>query len=414
MGFFLRSVLFQFMILWVTNLLVNPVNLVAQDCLPDGITFSRQSQIDEFAAKYPGCTKILGALTISETPATRINSLLGLEEITEVQGSVNISGNTQLKNLLGLHNLVRVGASMRIAANHSLQNLSVFSEIDSIHGDLSISDNSRLSDLRGWEGLKYVGEHLIINENKSLSNLGGLGNLTYVGRDLLVQQNAFLQSLEGLNQLSVIDAHVVVDANPALASLKGFENLRHVQGNFQIVNNDRLGTMTALQNLRYVGGLLQIYNNPALQSLSGLDSIDGETFEDMAILFSGMLSTCNVKSICDYLKDPQNQASVHHNSLGCSSREEILDQCARIPGSTTPRLHGESVFYPNPTNGYLTIRGKILQDATFHITDLVGKQYLKGPIFQNLIDVTQLASGTYVVELTTSEGEELIELVIKM
>ncbi len=32
-------------------------NLYAQSCLPNGITFNTQQEIDDFATNYPGCTE---------------------------------------------------------------------------------------------------------------------------------------------------------------------------------------------------------------------------------------------------------------------------------------------------------------------------------------------------------------------
>ncbi|HEY3386129.1 MAG TPA: hypothetical protein VGK46_06455, partial [Saprospiraceae bacterium] len=47
----------------LTGLLTNSIS---QNCLPDGITFERQAQIDSFPILYPGCTQIDGAIVIQE------------------------------------------------------------------------------------------------------------------------------------------------------------------------------------------------------------------------------------------------------------------------------------------------------------------------------------------------------------
>ena len=57
-------------------------NLFSQ-CLPDGITFSTQEQIDSFQTDYPGCTEILGDVTIE---GDDISNLSGLNVIVKING----------------------------------------------------------------------------------------------------------------------------------------------------------------------------------------------------------------------------------------------------------------------------------------------------------------------------------------
>ena len=51
-------------ILFVTLLSIIYSNVFSQGCLPEGITFTSQEQIDNFQANYPGCTEILGDVEI--------------------------------------------------------------------------------------------------------------------------------------------------------------------------------------------------------------------------------------------------------------------------------------------------------------------------------------------------------------
>ena len=52
-------------------------------CLPEGITFTTQAQVDSFQINYPGCTEIMGTVVI-EGPS--INNLDGLNVLTAVGG----------------------------------------------------------------------------------------------------------------------------------------------------------------------------------------------------------------------------------------------------------------------------------------------------------------------------------------
>jgi len=40
------------------------ISVHAQPCLPNGITFTTQGQIDSFPINYPGCTEIGGDVVI--------------------------------------------------------------------------------------------------------------------------------------------------------------------------------------------------------------------------------------------------------------------------------------------------------------------------------------------------------------
>ncbi len=40
---------------------------ISQGCLPEGITFTTQEQIDNFQTNYPGCTEIEGDVIIGDT-----------------------------------------------------------------------------------------------------------------------------------------------------------------------------------------------------------------------------------------------------------------------------------------------------------------------------------------------------------
>lgn len=53
----------------------------SQPCLPEGITFNTQEQIDNFQINYPNCTEIEGGVLIEGTDITNLN---GLSVITSI------------------------------------------------------------------------------------------------------------------------------------------------------------------------------------------------------------------------------------------------------------------------------------------------------------------------------------------
>ncbi len=55
----------------------------SQPCLPEGITFTTQEQIDNFQTNYPGCTEIEGDVIIG---GNNISNLDGLSLVNAVGG----------------------------------------------------------------------------------------------------------------------------------------------------------------------------------------------------------------------------------------------------------------------------------------------------------------------------------------
>jgi hypothetical protein len=73
--------------------------LFSQGCLPEGITFTTQEQIDNFQTNYPGCTEIEGHVLIE---GDSISNLVGLSILTSIGGYLFIEDTQDLTNLEGL------------------------------------------------------------------------------------------------------------------------------------------------------------------------------------------------------------------------------------------------------------------------------------------------------------------------
>jgi len=56
-------------------------SLFAQPCLPEGITFSNQAEIDNFQTNHPDCTEIEGGVLIEGNDITNLNGLNVLESV---------------------------------------------------------------------------------------------------------------------------------------------------------------------------------------------------------------------------------------------------------------------------------------------------------------------------------------------
>ena len=92
----------------------------SQSCLPEGITFTTQSQIDSFQINYPGCTEIEGYAIIEGSDICDLN---GLNTITSFGGGLRVSENDSLVDLLGLDNVTSIVGNLIIVSNPLLVNL---------------------------------------------------------------------------------------------------------------------------------------------------------------------------------------------------------------------------------------------------------------------------------------------------
>lgn len=302
--------------------------LNAQTCLPGGINFTSQAEINAFSTNYPGCTHILGDVQIHESTPGDITNFAGLSSVTTIDGYILIYDNDALTNFSGLESLSYLGGILAISGNASLSSLTGLDALTYIGSDIEIDFCPSLVNLQGLEALTALGGHLYLVSNAGLTNLSGLNGITWIGGYLDVSNNAAITSLEGLNGVTSIGGYLDISNNPALTSL------------------------SALSSVTSIGGYLEISNNDALTSLAGLDNIDATTIEDfLAIEASDMLSVCDVQSICNYLAIPSNGAYIAGNALGCNSIAEVEEACLTLDdtdGDGIPDEFDNCINTPNP------------------------------------------------------------------
>nr|NQU91648.1 hypothetical protein [Bacteroidota bacterium] len=217
------------------------VHLLSQPCLPEGIQFSTQEEIDNFQTNYANCSEIEGYVEIS---GEEISNLDGLIVITSIGGHAIISG-TSLPDLSGLNNLSHIGGFLMISYNNSLTSLTGLENLTSIEGTFDIGGNMG-------------------GGNSLLKNLNGLESLSYIGGSLKIYSNAQLASLAGLENLNTIMQGLVIGDDP------------NPWGNA---------------------------GNPSLKDISALANVSTLT-TDLRILYNDSLSSCEIQSICDYLVSP--------------------------------------------------------------------------------------------------------------
>ncbi len=189
--------------IYVCLVLFIPSTLQSQPCLPEGITFTTQAQIDNFQILYPNCTEIEGSLTIE---GIDITNLLGLNVITNVQGTFYVLWDSLLTSLEGLENLSFIGGSLDI-------------------------NGTVLYSLTGLNSLTYIGESLRVLGGDSIASLSGIENLEYIGGSIIFSYCNSLTTLTGLPFMDTIYGSLQLLNMYGLTNLAGLDSLKYIQAN---------------------------------------------------------------------------------------------------------------------------------------------------------------------------------------
>lgn len=244
-------------------------------CLPEGIVFSAQFQIDQFTTNYPDCTEIGGDLVVNGSDITNLN---GLEDIVAVGGDLYIWNNPLLLSLSGLDQLVSVGHDIRLVNNSLLNDLSSLQNIAKIENDLVIGyidqidggGNPSLPNLLGLHHVSSIGGALWIDDNDLLTNLLGLNEVVSIGSGIFITGNDNLINLEGIDNLSPTASGLYISYNQSLVSLSGLEGLQSTAGSIDLNDNPVLTGLSGLNNIESIGYELRLQNNASLANLEAL------------------------------------------------------------------------------------------------------------------------------------------------
>ena len=194
----------KFYLLIIAFLAIN--SAMAQGCLPEGITFTTQEQIDNFQTDYPGCTEIEGDVHV-KNEGDIITNLNGLSILTSIGGYLVIELNNELTSLSGLDNVTSIGGFLWIDNSIALTSLSGLDKVVSIGGILFIYNNIALTSLSGLENVASIEGGISINHNDALTSLSGLenieaGSITY----LTIKDNLSLSTCEVLSVCNYLSA----------------------------------------------------------------------------------------------------------------------------------------------------------------------------------------------------------------
>jgi len=329
------------------------------NCLPEGITFTTQQEIDNFQSNYPNCV--------------------------EIEGDVEISGDN-IVNLNGLIEITSIGGGLIITQNHSLTSLAGFENLTTIEGSLTIGshaypvwiDNPLLNSLTGLEHLTYIGGNLAILCAPILGNLTGLDSLVSIGGNFSLGGNASLTSLSGLDNLTTINGSLII-------GLLAYEYW---------ISNPSLTSLMGLANLGFIGGEIQIGGNESL-------------------------SICEAEGICQYLINPSGNIDIWDNAPGCNSQQEVQDACNGV--SITEINFAKKFFIsPNPCSASANLQFVISEQGLVNceLFDVSGVKMkslvseIKNPgTHKREIDLSDIPAGVYFCVLKTRDGIQTKKIV---
>ena len=80
----------------ILSRILNDYFIMPHPCLPEGITFTTQEEIDNFQSNYPGCNEIEGDVEINGDDITNLNGLNVLTSMVEIVLG-NLVGNLRLE-----------------------------------------------------------------------------------------------------------------------------------------------------------------------------------------------------------------------------------------------------------------------------------------------------------------------------
>lgn len=360
--------------------------VLSQPCLPDGITFTTQAEIDNFQTNNPNCTEIQGDVVIEEAVTGNITNLNGLSVLTSIGGSLKIGGNGALTSLTGLSNLTSIDG-----------NLTIGWDLDP-YGTFG---NPALTSLTGLDNVTFIGGDLSVENNDALTSLTGLNNVTSIGGGISINWNYNLTSLIGLDNVASIGGNLWIDGNIALTSLTCLDNVTSIGGGLWIIDIDALTNLTGLDSVTSIGGNLMITDNDMLSSLNGLDNIGANSITDLFIANNSSLSTCEVQSICDYLATPSGTIFINDNATGCNSQDEVEEACTVSVDEV--QLSDKLSIFPNPTSSQITIELPFAPQKNSFLTvhNINSRKLLTRHITEQktVVDVSGLPNGFYFVKV---------------
>ncbi|MEZ4896219.1 MAG: T9SS type A sorting domain-containing protein [Saprospiraceae bacterium] len=368
-------------------------DLTSQACLPGGVVFETQSQIDNFPANYPGCSIIQGDLSISD--GQDILNLNGLSQIIGIEGSLTVQFNTNLSNLSGLNNLTYIGLDLRVQYNDALTNFIGINNLNSIGNYLKINNNPILVNLNGLNNLSSIVNYLTISDNPLLSDISDLANADITNLIQLYVGNC--------PNLSTCNIQSICDLLDSHANATAFENNdmgcdsrpEVVAQCLAVLPIDLINFQVEAEN----DHTLLIWQTASESANQGFDvqrSLDTKTWVSLTFIpGKGTSNAVNDYQFADY----HPFYGLNYYRLKQIDFDGIYDY-SKIRSIDFSENHLIQM-YPNPVNEVVRFTG--IKNGTFKIFDSYGKLIEANNFQRNGIDASNLNPGVYYIIVGSSQ-----------
>jgi Secretion system C-terminal sorting domain len=180
-----------------------------------------------------------------------LSSFDGLSSLVTIGGALRLRNNPTLENFSGMDNLSTLGIEgvnntnargLDIMSSYSFSSFVGLENLTEVNGSVLIFNNSNLQNLMGLENVTQIASALQIDNNDDLLNLQGLNSLETIGFTLRIQQNDQLLTLEGLEGLQEFSSSLSMTFNNSLNSIEALSNVMTISaiGFIAIKNNPGL------------------------------------------------------------------------------------------------------------------------------------------------------------------------------
>ncbi|MBK8850251.1 MAG: T9SS type A sorting domain-containing protein [Saprospiraceae bacterium] len=288
--------------------------LYAQACLPQGVVFTTQNELNQFKTTYPDCKIIEGDLVVGSYSTLIIKNkdivnLSPLGNIEEVKGNLIISSIENLIDLSALAKLKKVGKDIIIQGNSKMESLKGLEKITGVEGKLELfSNNVAKMSTKGLDNIKYIKGDLNIKSfatgsleglsnldsihgslyvwGDGVNNFSKLTSLKFIGKNISIYDSE-ISSFQGLSAIKEIYGNLSVVDNPI--SFSGLNNVEVIHGNFEVRENGTTGSFAGLTKLREVKGNVYLYEigKAEIKTLTALQRIGGT----LSLIHSNLIGT---------------------------------------------------------------------------------------------------------------------------
>jgi len=279
-----------------------------------------------------------------------------------------------------------------------------------IEGNLMIMGND-ITNLNGLQNITTFEQGFWIEDCPLLESFSGLENVTYIGDYLEIGNLPLIEDFSEFSNLSYVGGALDIIILPSLININGLENVTSAITHLILWGNENLTNLEGINNIQSISTQLRLGNNIILTDIGALENIDLSELQHLILKGNLQLSECEIQNICNYLSDSIGEIDIESNMTGCNSQLEVETAChvgiAESDNNIGP------IVYPNPASNILHINYTGNQVKEITIYNGLGLKVLHEREKPAEIDISNLNSGIYYIELNTNDLRIRKKLIVK-